>query len=735
MSEWFYRTVNWFAGCLAIASLFGLAVFIANIEIKDMDLWLHLAAGKHILETFSIPRSDIFSCTVANAPWINHEWLFQVLVYAARRAAGMEGLISLNVGLVVVSLAALLFLGYSRERQLGPAAVLLLVLLVYQLRMTLRPDMFSLLFFALTVSVLGLHLDKRWSVGAVFLMQVIWTNTHGFFILGPFLALIALFSEGLKRRVKLPFEWNDAGRLSDGEYRRLKLIVFAAAAACLANPYFVQGAWYPLKIFFSIGGESGVFFSEIQELQRTLHWETAFTPQPYLAYKLLFLVSFFSFLINYRKVDVNALMLWAVFLAFSLSALRNIVFFAFAAYFAFLSNVQYIHARELFPARWNDEKFRQMTSAVLKVIFIFWIAGYGEAQLLRGYFDFDRFERKSEYRGVSLRNFPYKAADFLVTNGIKGNFFNDFNSGAYLIGRAYPDVKVFIDGRTEVYGAGFFKKQQAIWEGDEQMFEEAVNEYQLTGAFLNSVYVPAPEKFIRSLYAHPQWALVYFDYDAAIFLRDVPENQPWISRFRVDLAQWQVPDAELLKIGTHKVIPYRHVNRAYALYNMGFAQKAMEEAGQALRIQPSHAKANKLIGKIHNERGEYAAAFESLRKAKLTDPQDMKVRFQIAFALVHLGQIEQAKEQLTRVLAQKPNDPEALFLIALIYAQEFQYDRMMAALTQAHRQAPQMAGTLIRIGELLKERREHQKAQEVFRIAAQAGARDQEPSENVPAGF
>ena len=79
--------------------------------------------------------------------------------------------------------------------------------------------------------------------------------------------------------------------------------------------------------------------------------------------------------------------------------------------------------------------------------------------------------------------------------------------------------------------------------------------------------------------------------------------------------------------------------------------------------------------------------------------------------------------------------PEALFLIALIYAQEFQYDRMMTALTQAHRQAPQMAGTLIRIGELLKERREHQKAQEVFRIAAQAGARDQEPSENVPAGF
>jgi hypothetical protein len=69
-----------------------------------------------------------------------------------------------------------------------------------------------------------------------------------------------------------------------------------------------------------------------------------------------------------------------------------------------------------------------------------------------GYYDFDKFERKMEYGGVSLRNYPYKAADFLVANKIKGNFFNDFNSGAYLLGRASPDIKVFIDGRTEVYG-------------------------------------------------------------------------------------------------------------------------------------------------------------------------------------------------------------------------------------------------------------------------------------------
>ena len=58
MSEWFYKRINWLAGYLAIAVLFGLVVLSSNIEIKDVDLWLHLAVGRHILQTFSIPRAD-----------------------------------------------------------------------------------------------------------------------------------------------------------------------------------------------------------------------------------------------------------------------------------------------------------------------------------------------------------------------------------------------------------------------------------------------------------------------------------------------------------------------------------------------------------------------------------------------------------------------------------------------------------------------------------------------------
>jgi len=100
MSDWLLKKINWFAGCLAIAFVFGLITFVSNIEIKDVDLWLHLAVGKYITQSFSIPRVDILSCTIANSPWINHEWLFQTIVYSVYHAAGINGLVNLKVYIV-----------------------------------------------------------------------------------------------------------------------------------------------------------------------------------------------------------------------------------------------------------------------------------------------------------------------------------------------------------------------------------------------------------------------------------------------------------------------------------------------------------------------------------------------------------------------------------------------------------------------------------------------------------
>ena len=260
MSDWFWKKLSYLAGLAAIATFFGLVIFSANLEIKDLDLWLHLATGQHILQHHTIPATDIFSCTIAGQPWINHEWLFQVVVYTIYHLAGAEGLINFQVFIVTITFLILLWMGYNRDKQFGPIFILLLVLLVYQTRFTIRPDLFSLLFIVMFTYVLSLRLNRKSSLWILFILQVLWSNIHGFFIFGPLLVFIGLVSEWTKRHIPLPLEWNKMGRLTDLEYKHLKQILIIVIFASVINPYGVQGAFYPLGVLHSISGESKIFF-------------------------------------------------------------------------------------------------------------------------------------------------------------------------------------------------------------------------------------------------------------------------------------------------------------------------------------------------------------------------------------------------------------------------------------------------------------------------------------------
>jgi len=263
LSDAFWKRLSIIVGLFLLAAVFAVHIFVANMEIKDLDLWLHIGVGRYIVQHgFHIPSVDVLSCSIAGKPWINHEWLFQVLVYFIYQNWGADGLITMQTVLVTVTLLTLLLLGYNNEKQLATIFCLLLVSLVYQGRFTTRPDLFSLLFFSLYIYFLSLYIDRKWSVAVLFIIQVLWTNMHGFFFFGPLFVLIGLTAEWLKRHVRLPYEWNKMGRLTNEEYRRLKIILVTVVLACFVNPLTVKGAVYPLHVFWQISGESKIFFDK-----------------------------------------------------------------------------------------------------------------------------------------------------------------------------------------------------------------------------------------------------------------------------------------------------------------------------------------------------------------------------------------------------------------------------------------------------------------------------------------
>ncbi len=722
MSLDFYRKLNYVFGLIALGVLFGLVIFAANLEIKDLDLWLHIKVGQVIAETGTVPSQDILSCTIAGRPWVNHEWLFQLLVYSIYSLWGPNGLITMQVAVVALTFSLLLFLGYNKDRQLLITFLLLLVMMVYRMRFTIRPDLFSLLFFSLYIYILAFFLDRRWSGLAVFIVQALWVNMHGFSFIGPFLVLVAIVSEYLKRRLRLPWQWNESGRLDDEEYRRLHFIFVISILASLFNPLFLKGAWYPIGVLLQLAGESKIFFKHIVELQPPVEWSTMLSASRYPFYKLLIVLSGVSFIFNRRRIDIGDLVVWGMFLYASLAAVRNISFFAFAAYLVCLTNMSNVRLEDVLPFQISDKKFLYLLGIGLKIFLIFWMINSGLALSQRGYYDFDKHEFKSEYGGVAQRNFPDKAADFLVENKVRGNFFNDFNSGAYLVGRCFPDIKVFIDGRTEVYGPEFFNYYQKIWaEADPDVLAEAVETYGLTGIFLNSVNKEIPDKLLQYLRDRDEWVLVYLNYDGVIYLKDVPINKEVIRAHRVDVGGWEVRDFDLMKLGTKTVTPYRHINRAYTLGALGNEDAARREVEEALKVAPCYAEPYKILGKIHGSQNDHRKAFEYYRIASSLSQHDTETRANLGLAYEHLGDVDGAIRQFKIMIRQSPQNARGYFLMAKAHAKKRQYEVAMQFLETALEKDPKAVKDILKVGDIVFDDKEYEKARDIYTLASKRG--------------
>jgi tetratricopeptide (TPR) repeat protein len=700
MSIGFYRKLSWAFGLMAMGMLLGLIGFASTLEIRDLDLWLHIRSGQYIFTHGFVPTVDVFSATAAGLPWNNHEWLFQVVVYLVKTLWGMDGLIYMQTAVVMLTFLLVILLINRREKQLLVIPLLFLVFLVYQTRFTIRPDIFSIFFLATFIYILSMRLSAKWSVWVLFAVQVLWVNMHGYFFWGILLPLIGVLAETIKRR--LPASWGMAqcGRLSDEEFSRIQWAFWVVLAASCINPQTFQGAVYPFRILFELSGDSRIFFQNITELQRPITAANFWAADSNWPFKLLIMVSFISFAFNRRRIDLSGLLLWAFMLAFSLLAVRNMVYFAFVAALVTVNNSLDLPASRIIPLHFKDDRFMHITGVMAKILLIVFILNYGGDMATRGYYDFDRYERKSEFMGIDQRGFSHKAVRFILREGIRGNFFNDFNSGAFLIGNAYPAVRVYMDGRTELRGPAFFKKYREIWEkGDGKAFDEEVRKYALTGVFVTTCLSKASPLFLKMLAAKPEWKVVYLDYDAVIFLKDVPSNAQAISRLSIDFTRWEPLAIDMDRLGATPVFPHRAMSRAMTLHSMGLDDQAILECKRALEILPTSVGAYRLQGEIWLERKEYARAFRFLRTGLSLATGDNVLRAMLADAYLGMGKTAYALKEGRKVMERSPQLPQGYFAVAKALSKKQQFEKVYDILLEAVKHKPKDAEDIFWIAE------------------------------------
>lgn len=146
--------------------------------ISDPDIYWHIEAGRWIAAHGDVPRVDIFSHTVAGQPWVDMEWLSQVVLWATFEIGGWRGLCTLN-GIVAVVVWALLC---WRLRRYSRFAIIPATLAIWfaSYHFVMRPHMLAMPFLVLwTAEMAAAEEDDRFPAFWTIPMLLVWIQMHG----------------------------------------------------------------------------------------------------------------------------------------------------------------------------------------------------------------------------------------------------------------------------------------------------------------------------------------------------------------------------------------------------------------------------------------------------------------------------------------------------------------------------------------------------------------------------
>lgn len=416
-----------------------MAVFaMAARAVVDTDLYWHLAAGRYIVETGTIPTTDPFSWTMAGRPWVDVYWLAQIGWYVIHQTLGMAGLSLLVAGLATLGLALV-------WRQLdgpvfGRALILILAAAVSGPVWTARPHLLTYVLTAATAYVLYLYkwkqTDRLWVLP---LLYVAWVNLHGGYVAGFMLLGAFLIGEGVSNIWHVP----GAEIVTWPRLRKVVVITALSGAALLINPQTVQAVLLPLKT------------AGLPALQTTVEeWASPDFHQLFQQPMLWLLLGTLVMLgWSGRRLDVTDALTLAVFAYIALLARRNVGLFALVA-----APILSRHAAAWWnQSRWSRRRLSRGQPGLNALIVIL----VGGAALLKVLIPLSpAVQQQAERQAL-----PIGVADWLAARPVTGRLFNSYNLGGYLMWRLWPDRPVYVDGRTDLYDGAFLQEYAQLAAG------------------------------------------------------------------------------------------------------------------------------------------------------------------------------------------------------------------------------------------------------------------------------
>ncbi|MCX7793705.1 MAG: hypothetical protein N2257_04790 [Thermodesulfovibrionales bacterium] len=512
---------------LSLKTLLLLALFIISflallLPIGDPDFFWHIATGRWIFENRELPSEDPFSYTTPKNIELRDQsilkgyWLSQVLYYSFYLIGGWNGIILLRILIVFL---ICLFLIKRRDVELNAQllSVLLAIFVILNLYFLDRPQVFSFLFFAILLYLIdSIRKEEASKVHYISmpLTMVLWANTHPGYILGQLTIFVFLTSEFIKSRFFI-----SRFTLNSKNLRRFYLISFISILAGFLNP-LVYKTWLAMLQF----AETPYFTEVIIEYSSTIKGFFEFNSYIIALYWILAILAIISIFYRIKKgiSEPAEIVLTLILLYFSFTQVRYVAFFIIWA----VPFVSY-----LFVNLFKEGLFKRITFACISLSVVT-IAIYMNGVLLKNIVHF----KDGKWLGPG---YPHELVRFIKKEGLKGNMYNLYDWGGYIIWELSPERKVFIDGR------GLHSKLFSAW----MVLEQAISEPRIMGkpywkAILDTYninYAILPISFKNGL-IHPltinliyeyDWIPVYIYGNSVLFVRDKPEMRSVIYRYSI----------------------------------------------------------------------------------------------------------------------------------------------------------------------------------------------------------
>lgn len=473
---------------VALFALLSIIFVIALFPRGDSDFWWHLKVGQYIAVHHAVPSKDFLSYTFVGKPWIDHEWLAELMLFGLYKLGGLW----LQIVVYAAVICATFGLVYLRVLRLGVNRILALFVVTGAFfastaSLGVRIQMLSLLFIALYALLLDRYQRTRNTryLIALPILMLLWANLHGEFVLGLALLGITFVGEILNHVT------HQEGALDRAGLKALGIALVTTIAVTIINPNGLRQLMYPLAFI-----RPNAYTNEIQESA-----SPNFHMAVMMVFEALLLLLVVGTFVRRPKMNWTNLL---VILAFTHLALDQVR--AVPVWCVVVAPLAALYLEGLAPQR----RRREVRGALVPIL---------NAALLAAVLLFDGvlFSRNINSRALAAsqqRAFPVGAVTYMKSRPLPPHVFCTYSWGGYLIWNLFPRYRDFMDSRADtLFNDQMLRSYLAIY-GAAPGWNALLARYHV-----DDVLVEPGAPIVQVLALAPGWKRVYHDSYSVLYTR------------------------------------------------------------------------------------------------------------------------------------------------------------------------------------------------------------------------